>query len=108
MRRGDVVLAATPGDYGKPRPAVVTQSDIFNETHPSVVMCPLTTFRVEAPLFRITVEPTEGNGLRQSSQVMVDKITTLRRDRLRSTIGRLDQETMRRVDRALAVFLGLG
>jgi len=71
-------------------------------------MCPLTTFRVEAPLFRITVEPTEGNGLRQSSQVMVDKITTLRRDRLRSTIGRLDQETMRRVDRALAVFLGLG
>jgi len=101
------VLAATTGDYGKPRPAVVTQSDIFNETHPSVVMCPLTTFRVEAPLFRITVEPTEGNGLRQSSQVMVDKITTLRRDRLRSTIGRLDQETMRRVDRALAVFLGL-
>jgi len=107
LRRGDVVLAATTGDYGKPRPAVVTQSDIFNETHPSVVMCPLTTFRVEAPLFRITVEPTEGNGLRQSSQVMVDKITTLRRDRLRSTIGRLDQETMRRVDRALAVFLGL-
>ncbi|MFI5021178.1 MAG: type II toxin-antitoxin system PemK/MazF family toxin [Alphaproteobacteria bacterium] len=108
MRRGDVVLAATPGDYGKPRPAVVTQSDIFNETHPSVVMCPLTTFRVEAPLFRITVEPTQGNGLRRPSQVMVDKITTLRRDRLRSTIGRLDQETMRRVDRALAVFLGLG
>jgi len=108
LRRGDVVLAATPGDYGKPRPAVVTQSDIFNETHPSVVMCPLTTFRVEAPLFRITVEPTQGNGLRRPSQVMVDKITTLRRDRLRSTIGRLDQETMRRVDRALAVFLGLG
>ncbi|MGO8866840.1 MAG: type II toxin-antitoxin system PemK/MazF family toxin [Alphaproteobacteria bacterium] len=107
MRRGDVVLAAAPGDFGKPRPAVVTQSDIFNETHPSVVMCPLTTFRVEAPLFRITVEPTEGNGLLRSSQVMVDKITTLRRDRLRSTIGRLDQETMRRVDRALAVFLGL-
>jgi len=101
------VLAATTGDYGKPRPAVVTQSDIFNETHPSVVMCPLTTFRVEAPLFRITVEPTQGNGLRRPSQVMVDKITTLRRDRLRSTIGRLDQETMRRVDRALAVFLGL-
>jgi mRNA interferase MazF len=70
-------------------------------------MCPLTTVRVEAPLFRIAVEPTQGNGLRQSSQVMVDKITTLRRDRLRSTIGRLDQETMRRVDRALAVFLGL-
>ena len=108
MRRGDVVLTAAPGDYGKPRPAVVTQSDIFNETHPSVVMCPLTTFRVDAPIFRIAVEPAQGNGLRQSSQVMVDKITTLRRERLRSTIGRLDQETMRRVDRALAVFLGLG
>ena len=108
MRRGDVVLAATPGDFGKPRPAVVTQSGIFNETHPSVVMCPLTTFRVEAPLFRITVEPTEDNGLRRSSQVMVDKITTVAKSKVGKRIGRLDDEDIVRLNRAIVVFFGLG
>jgi len=107
LKRGDVVLAATPGDYGEPRPAIVTQSDLFNETHPSVVVCPLTSFCIDAPLLRVSVEPSEGNGLRQPSQVMVDKITTLRRERLRRTIGRLDRDTMTQVDRALMVFLGL-
>ena len=107
MIRGDVVLAAAPGDYGKPRPAVVIQSDLFNETHPSIVVCPLTTHRIEAPLFRVALEPTRANGLRQSSQVMIDKITTLRRDRLGDPIGRLEAEALVRLDRALAVFLGL-
>ena len=107
LRRGDIVVAAAPGDYGKPRPAIVVQSDLFNDTHPSIVVCLVTTHLVAAPLFRIAVEPTRETGLRERSQIMVDKITTLRRERLRNTIGRLDRKTLGELDRALIVFFGL-
>jgi mRNA interferase MazF len=107
VRRGDVVAEALPGDFGKPRPALVVQSDLFNETHPTVSMLPLTREIRSAPQFRITVEPSADNDLRRISQIMVDKPMTFRRDKIRAPFGRLDDETMLRVGRALAVWFGI-
>jgi mRNA interferase MazF len=107
VRRGDVVAVALPGDFGKPRPGLVVQSDLFNETHPTVTVLPLTSEIRSAPQFRITVEPSPDNGLRLVSQVMVDKPMTFRRDKIRAPFGRLDDETMLRVGRALAVWFGI-
>ena len=106
MRRGDVVTVATSGDYGKPRPALVIQSDYFVD-HPSVTMLPITSYIREAPLFRIAVPADQANGLRTDSQIMVDKTVTVARDKLGSRIGQVDSVTMVEVDRALAVFLGI-
>ncbi len=108
MRRGDVIVVAAPGDFGKHRPAVIVQSDLFNPTHASIAVCLLTSDIADAPLFRLTVEPSPENGLRSRSDIMVDKIVALRRDRLGEPIGHLDRETMLRLDRSLALFLGLG
>lgn len=107
MKRGDMVVVAMRGDHGKPRPALVIQSDLFNETHASVTVAPVTSTIVDAPLFRLTVEPSSSNGLRSLSQIMVDKATAVRRDRIGKAIGRLDDSTMIRVNRALALWLGL-
>jgi len=106
MRRGDLVTVATPGDYGKPRPALVIQSDYFTD-HPSVTLSPISSHTREAPLFRITVPADDNNGLRRNSQIMVDKAVTVTVDKLGSRFGRLDSATMVEVDRALAVFLGI-
>lgn len=106
MRRGDFVTVALPGDFGKPRPALVVQSDLFSEAATVTVLLVSSTLQ-EAPLLRIPVEPDERNGLRQPSQIMVDKIMTVRRDRIGATIGRLDAERLAAVTRSLAVFLGL-
>jgi len=108
IKRGDVVVVVAPGDFGKPRPAVVVQSDLFNDTHASVAVCLLTTDIVDAPLFRLDLAPTTRNGLEQPSQIMVDKIVALRRNRVASRIGALDQEAVVRLNRSLAFFLGLG
>ncbi|KAB2849178.1 MAG: type II toxin-antitoxin system PemK/MazF family toxin [Hyphomicrobiaceae bacterium] len=108
MRRGDVVVVSAPGDHGKPRPAIVVQSDLFNETHASIAVCLLTSDIIEAPLFRLTVEPTAENGLRSRSQIMVDKVVALRRERVGKVIGSLDRDTVLRVNRSLALWLGLG
>jgi mRNA interferase MazF len=107
VKRGDVVTIALAGDYGKPRPAVVIQSDFFAE-HPSVTILPVTSELRDAPLFRIGVEPDAASGLRKRSQVMVDKAQTVARGRLGGVIGRLSLETMVAVDRGLLVFLGIG
>ena len=107
MKRGDIIIAAAPGDFGKPRPAVVVQSDFFNDSHASIVICPLTSDIILAPLYRIDVQPTIENGLRSPSQIMVDKIMALRRGRVGAAVGTLDQEIMLRVDRTLALWLGL-
>ena len=107
MRRGDLVTVALPGDFGKPRPALIVQSDLFNETHPSLTVLPLTSEIRSAPQFRIVVEPSATNGLRRISQIMVDKPMTFRRDKIRASFGRMDDETMLRVGRALAVWLGI-
>ena len=81
MRRGDVVTVAAPGDYGKPRPALVIQSDLFEEL-PSVTLCLVTSELRDAPIFRITVDPSPDNGLRRVSQVQVDKVLTVARERV--------------------------
>jgi mRNA interferase MazF len=107
LKRGDVVVVALPGDYGKPRPALITQSDLFNETHASITVVPVTSTIVDAPLFRITVEPSRGNGLRSLSQLMIDKVTTMSRTRITQSIGRLEDDLMVRVSRALALWVGI-
>src|SRR5262249_10043302 len=107
MRRGDVVTVAAAGDYGKPRPAVIVQSDAFPENHASVVICQLTSVLADAPDFRVTIEPTPENGLRLKSQVMADKPVTVRRERIGQKIGRLGNQDMARLGIALAFALGL-
>jgi mRNA interferase MazF len=107
MTRGDLVAVALPGDFGKPRPALIIQSDLFNETHPTLTVLPLTSEIRSTPQFRITVEPSPSNGVRLVSQIMVDKPMTFRRDKVRAAFGRMDDETMLRVGRALAVWVGI-
>lgn len=106
MKRGDLATIALQGDLGKPRPALVIQSDLFAD-HASVAVLPVTSSLQAAPLFRIGIEPNAGNGLRQSSQVMVDKIQAVARSRVGPVFGHADDETMLAVGRALAVFMGL-
>ncbi len=106
MRRGDLAVAALSGDYGKPRPVLVVQDDAF-EALPSVTVLPLTSDLQDAPLVRVAVEADGGSGLERRSQVMIDKAVTLPRGRVGQWIGRLDGAAMRRVDAALAGFLGL-
>jgi len=107
MQRGDVVVVAAAGDYGKPRPAVIVQTDAFPQSHASVVVCQLTSELVDAPDFRVTVEPKPENGLRLKSQVMADKPVTVKRERVGQKIGRLGNQDMARLGIALAFVLGL-
>ena len=107
MRRGDVVTVAAAGDYGKPRPAVVVQTDAFPKNHASMVVCQLTSELVDAPDFRVTIEPKTENGLRLRSQVMADKPVTVRRERIGQKIGRLGNQDMARLGIALAFVFGL-
>jgi len=106
VRRGDLVTVAAPGDYGKPRPALVIQSDLFDEL-PSVALCLVTSTLRDTPIFRITVDPSPSNGLQRVSQIQVDKVMTVARERIGSTIGHLDDATLLKVSRSLAVFLGI-
>ena len=107
LRRGDVVICVLPSDYGKPRPAIVVQSDLFNESHASVVVCPISTEVTGYSLFRISVPPSETSGLRQQSEVMVDKLAAIRRSRLGQRIGRLSHTQIASVDQALRLWLEL-
>ena len=106
MKRGDLVTVALQGDFGKPRPALVIQADRFDETA-TVTILPITGALAEAPLLRLPVAPSETNGLRKRSQIMIDKASTTQRDKIGSTFGHLDDETMMSVTRSLAVFLGI-
>jgi mRNA interferase MazF len=107
MKRGDVVIVAAAGDYGKPRPAVIVQTDAFPETHASVVICQMTSEVVEAPNFRVTIDPSRKNGLRARSQIMADKPVTVRRARIGQSIGHLDDGDVGRLNVALAFVMGL-
>ena len=98
---------AAAGDYGKPRPAVIVQTDAFPESHASVVICQMTSEVVEAPNFRVTIDPSEKNGLRARSQIMADKPATVRRARIGQSIGRLDDSDVGRLNIALAFVMGL-
>ncbi len=107
MRRGQFVTVATSGDYGKPRPALVVQSDLFAQL-PSVVVCPLTTtIRDDADQFRLEVRPSDANGLRGLSQITIDKISVIPVAKVGAVIGDADEALMLRVNRALALFLGI-
>ncbi len=107
MKRGDVVTVAATGDYGKPRPAVIVQTDALPTEHASVVVCQMTSDISDAPDFRVTVEPTTKNGLRVRSQVMADKPVTIRRERLGRSIGHLEDADIARLNIALAFVMGL-
>jgi mRNA interferase MazF len=106
-RRGDVVTVAATGDYGKPGPAVIVQTGALPDEHASVVVCQMTSELGEAPEFRVTLEPTQGNGLRARSQVMADKPVTIRRERIGRLVGRLDEQDVALLNVALAFVMGL-
>lgn len=104
VTRGAVVVIV-PGAYGKPRPAVVVQSNYFGE-HPSVSILPITSELRATPLFRVDLAPSEKNGLQVPSQIMIDKIQTVPAEKIGQTIGNLDDTTMLAVTRSLALWLG--
>jgi len=106
MRRGDLVTVALQGDHGKPRPALVVQSDLM-EASSHVVVLLLTSFATETPLIRVRIEATAGTGLATTSFAMLDRIMTAPRSKAGPIIGRLDDAAMLAVNRAMAVFLGL-
>jgi mRNA interferase MazF len=107
MRRGEVWTVSGGKDYaGKPRPVVIVQDDSFDATD-SITICAFTTDPTEAPLFRLAVEPSERNGLRSRSRLMVDKITTVPKSKVGERIGRLEDEDVVRLNQAVMVFLGL-
>jgi mRNA interferase MazF len=106
ISRGDVVIVAAPGDYGRPRPAVIVQSNAIPEGHASIVICQMTSELVDAD-FRVAIEPGPETGLRGRSQVMADKPVTVRRERIGRRIGRLGAEDMARLTVALAFVMGL-
>ena len=106
-KRGDVVAIAAPGDSGKPRPAVIVQSDVFPQSHRSVIVCQMTSTIENAPDFRITIAPSKINGLQTVSQIMADKPVTVRRERIGNRLGQLEQGEIRQLNQALALALGL-
>jgi len=106
VERGDLVTVAVSGDYGKPRPALVIQTDHLPETD-SVLVCLLTTTIGDAPLFRFPLPATEETGLAQPSQVMVDKIMAVRRDRCGPRIGKVDPAAMLALNRLLTFVVGV-
>lgn len=107
LTRGDFVTVALQGEMGKPRPALVIQTDLFEATT-SVTVLPVTSTLIEAPLLRVPVEANPDTGLRAPSQIMIDKIVTVPRSKLGQPFGHLDDAGMLTVTRALMVFLGIG
>ena len=106
MKRGDFVTIVMRGDFGKPRPALVVRADPFDALA-TVTVLPVTSTLVDTPLMRITVEADAHNGLSKPSQVMADKVVTVKRDKVGPAFGTASDELMLRVSRALTVFLGI-
>jgi mRNA interferase MazF len=106
MNRGDLVTVAMQGEFGKARPALVIQADLFSQSATMTIL-PITSTLLEAPLVRVTVQPSAENGLQKTSQVMVDKAMTVKRDKVASVFGRVQAQTMVEIERCLAVFLGI-
>jgi len=107
LSKGDVVTVIVPGDHGKPRPAVVVQAHPFAEVHPSLTVCPLTTRLTGLRLFRVAIAPDVKNGLRQASEVMVDKVSSVSRSRIGSQVGKLSAGDRTAIDGALRRWFGL-
>lgn len=106
MRRGDIVVGASDGDYGKPRPVLIIQADRMADTD-SVLVCPITSEQTQA-VYRIPLNPSGETGLRIRSEIMVDKLQAIRRNKLRNVVGRIDPASLEQVERMLAIVLGLG
>jgi mRNA interferase MazF len=106
MKRGDLVTVALQGDFGKLRPALVIQTDQADQTH-AVTVLPLTSDLADAPLVRLTVQPTPQNGLQKPSQVQINRAVTVARSKVGAVFGTLDAKTMLAASRLLAVFLGI-
>ena len=106
MNRGDIVSIVLPKAYGKPRPALVIQSDLF-KMHPSLTVLPITSDLRETPLFRLRVHPSSLNGLESISEIMVDKIMTTPREKAKKVFGRLEEGYLKEVERLLALWLGI-
>lgn len=106
MRRGDIVVGSASGEYGKPRPYVIVQSDTLGEAPPSYLACPVTS-DVQGHVFRLSIAPSETSGLRTPSEVMVEKLVALESARFRSVIGRCTEEQMEQLDARLTFVLGL-
>jgi mRNA interferase MazF len=107
VRRGDIwTVSGAKGYAGKPRPVAILQDDSFDATD-SITICAFTTEETEAPLFRLKIEPNARNGLRAICRLMVDKITTVPRSKVGQQVGRLDDDDIFRLNRAILVFLGL-
>lgn len=107
IARGDVVLMVVPSDLGRPRPGVVVQGDEFNAGLSTIIVCPISSDLQDRLSLRPLIEVAPENGLRVRSQVMTDRLVALRRDRIRRIIGKIDEETSERLDRALLLVLGL-
>ena len=106
MKRGEIWTVSGGAPYaGKPRPAVIVQEDRFEATS-SITLCVFTTDSTEAPLLRMLVEPTDRNGLKSASRLMIDKVTTVPKARIGKKLGPLPDEAVVRLNRALTVFLG--
>jgi mRNA interferase MazF len=106
MQRGDLVVVAMQGDHGKPRPALVIQSDLFDQL-PTVTVLPLVSSQLVPAITRVDIEPSDANGLHAMSQIVVHRPASIDRTKVNRVIGRADDETMLTVTRALALFLGL-
>jgi mRNA interferase MazF len=108
MTRGAIVVVAPKGAYtSKPRPAVIVQADLFNPTHSSLTLCPITSDCVDAPLFRVTLPPGERTGLAAVSQVMIDKVVSVPRAAIVREVGRCDALHLEQIDEALRRWLDL-
>jgi mRNA interferase MazF len=108
VKRGAIVVVAARGAYtGKPRPALVVQSDLFNPTHSSITICPITSDFVDARLFRLTLPPGSRTGLKGVSQVMIDKIVSVPRTSISAEIGECDSGELESVDEGLRRWLAL-
>jgi mRNA interferase MazF len=106
MTRGQIVTVAVQGDYGKPRPAVIIQSDWLDETD-SVLVCLITATRRDAPLYRLDLAADRGTGLREPSQIMIEKILAVRREKCGAAIGHLDAGALVALNRMLALIVGV-
>ena len=108
MKRGDIVTVAAQSDFGKPRPAVVIQVDALNQTDTASTMLPLMngTLR-DAPLLRLITEPNAKNNLQKTSQIMVDKLMTVRRRKISPAIGKLSDRQLTELNRLLALVIGI-
>ena len=107
MKRGDVVVMVAQGDFGKPRPAVIVQTDMLNPTHSTILVCPISSNSYEAQLYRIKIAPTKMNGLKKPSHIMADKATALLKQRIKKRIGCLTEDELMELEKSLGFVLGL-